>query len=646
LARLESNHFPLIRLKNLSLSRGTKSLLDNVDLTIHPRQKVGVVGANGCGKSSLFALIEGRLHQDSGDLELPPRLRLAVVEQETEALERTAIEFVKDGDAELRRIEADIANAQAQHDGDRLASFYAEYEVIDGYAAHSRAARVLHGLGFGEGDHLRAVKEFSGGWRVRLNLARALACRSDMLLLDEPTNHLDLDAVIWLEEWLRSYPGTMLIISHDRDFLDSTVEAICHIENRAAKLYTGNYAEFEIQRAAQLALRQAMYERQQREIAHLQSFITRFKAKATKARQAQSRVKALARMEVVTAAHVDSPFSFHFPPPLPSSRVLLTVAEASVGYGQAPILENIDLEIEVGMRLGLLGANGAGKSTLIKLLAGLIQLQRGERSEGKGLRIGYFAQHQLEQLRPDASPLQHLQRIDPKTREQELRDYLGGFDFRGDAAVALVGPFSGGEKARLALALIIWQRPNLLLLDEPTNHLDLEMRHALTLALQEYEGALVVVSHDRHLLRTTSDRFMLVANGGATWFEGDLDDYREWLKTRDDSASDRETEPDGESRRDVRRREADARNRLSRLRKPLEMESGKLEGRIETLSAEKAQIDQVLAGETMYAPERKDELQSLLKRQGQLAAELDQIESRWLKLQHELESIGDEAITP
>jgi len=646
LARLESNHFPLIRLKNLSLSRGTKSLLDNVDLTIHPRQKVGVVGANGCGKSSLFALIEGRLHQDSGDLELPPRLRLAVVEQETEALERTAIEFVKDGDAELRRIEADIANAQAQHDGDRLASFYAEYEVIDGYAAHSRAARVLHGLGFGEGDHLRAVQEFSGGWRVRLNLARALACRSDMLLLDEPTNHLDLDAVIWLEEWLRSYPGTMLIISHDRDFLDSTVEAICHIENRAAKLYTGNYAEFEIQRAAQLALRQAMYERQQREIAHLQSFITRFKAKATKARQAQSRVKALARMEVVTAAHVDSPFSFHFPPPLPSSRVLLTVAEASVGYGQAPILENIDLEIEVGMRLGLLGANGAGKSTLIKLLAGLIQLQRGERSEGKGLRIGYFAQHQLEQLRPDASPLQHLQRIDPKTREQELRDYLGGFDFRGDAAVALVGPFSGGEKARLALALIIWQRPNLLLLDEPTNHLDLEMRHALTLALQEYEGALVVVSHDRHLLRTTSDRFMLVANGGATWFEGDLDDYREWLKTRDDSASDRETEPDGESRRDVRRREADARNRLSRLRKPLEMESGKLEGRIETLSAEKAQIDQVLAGETMYAPERKDELQSLLKRQGQLAAELDQIESRWLKLQHELESIGDEAITP
>ena len=646
MARLESNHFPLIRLKNLSLSRGTKSLLDNVDLTIHPRQKVGVVGANGCGKSSLFALIEGRLHQDSGDLELPPRLRLAVVEQETEALERTAIEFVKDGDAELRRIEADIANAQAQHDGDRLASFYAEYEVIDGYAAHSRAARVLHGLGFGEGDHLRAVQEFSGGWRVRLNLARALACRSDMLLLDEPTNHLDLDAVIWLEEWLRSYPGTMLIISHDRDFLDSTVEAICHIENRAAKLYTGNYAEFEIQRAAQLALRQAMYERQQREIAHLQSFITRFKAKATKARQAQSRVKALARMEVVTAAHVDSPFSFHFPPPLPSSRVLLTVAEASVGYGQAPILENIDLEIEVGMRLGLLGANGAGKSTLIKLLAGLIQLQRGERSEGKGLRIGYFAQHQLEQLRPDASPLQHLQRIDPKTREQELRDYLGGFDFRGDAAVALVGPFSGGEKARLALALIIWQRPNLLLLDEPTNHLDLEMRHALTLALQEYEGALVVVSHDRHLLRTTSDRFMLVANGGATWFEGDLDDYREWLKTRDDSASDRETEPDGESRRDVRRREADARNRLSRLRKPLEMESGKLEGRIETLSAEKAQIDQVLAGETMYAPERKDELQSLLKRQGQLAAELDQIESRWLKLQHELESIGDEAITP
>jgi ATP-binding cassette subfamily F protein 3 len=636
----------LIRLKNLSLSRGTKSLLENVDLTVHPRQKVGVVGANGCGKSSLFALIEGRLHQDSGELELPPRLRLAVVEQETQALDRLAIDFVMDGDAQLRRIEAEIANAQAQHDGDRLARLYAEYEAIDGYTAHSRAARVLHGLGFGEADHRRAVKEFSGGWRVRLNLARALACRSDMLLLDEPTNHLDLDAVMWLEEWLRSYPGTMLIISHDRDFLDGTVEAICHIENRAAKLYTGNYGEFEIQRAQQLALRQAMYEKQQREIAHLQSFITRFKAKATKARQAQSRVKALARMEVVTAAHVDSPFSFHFPPTMPSSRVLLKIEEASIGYGPVPVLENINLEIEVGLRLGLLGANGAGKSTLIKLLAGLTQPQRGERSEGKGLRIGYFAQHQLEQLRPDASPLQHLQRIDAKTREQELRDYLGGFDFRGDAAAALVGPFSGGEKARLALALIIWQRPNLLLLDEPTNHLDLEMRHALTLALQEYEGALVVVSHDRHLLRTTTDRFMLVANGCATWFEGDLDDYREWLKTREDSGKDDEFEPEGGSRRDVRRREADARNKLSRLRKPLETESRKLEGRIEALSAEKTQIDQALAGETIYAAERKDELQSLLKRQGQIVSELDQIESRWLQLQHELESIGDEAITP
>jgi ATP-binding cassette, subfamily F, member 3 len=634
----------LIRLKNLTLSRGAKALLDNVDLTIHPRQKVGVVGANGCGKTSLFALIEGRLHQDAGELELPPRLNLAVVEQETQALDRPAMEFVIDGDTELRRIEADIANAQMRHDGEHLAQLYAEFEAIDGYTAQSRAARVLHGLGFHDTDLPRPVKEFSGGWRVRLNLARSLSCRSDMLLLDEPTNHLDLDAVIWLEEWLRGYPGTLLIISHDRDFLDNTVEAICHIENRGAKLYAGNYGAFEVQRAAQLALRQAMYEKQQHEIAHLQSFISRFKAKATKARQAQSRVKALARMEVVTAAHVDSPFAFHFPPPLPSSRVLLKIEEASIGYGQAPILKDIDLEIEVGMRLGMLGANGAGKSTLIKMLAGLKQPQLGQRSEGKGLRIGYFAQHQLEQLRGDESPLQHMQRIDAKTREQELRDYLGGFDFRGNVAAALVGPFSGGEKARLALALLIWQRPNLLLLDEPTNHLDLEMRHALTLALQEYEGALMIVSHDRHLLRTTTDRFMLVANGSASWFEGDLDDYREWLKARDDYPGEGDTEPEAESRRDVRRREADARNQLSRLRKPLETESRQLEGRMETLSAEKADIDGALAGEAIYTAERKDELQSLLKRQGQLAAELHEAEERWLQLQHQLEIIGNEVI--
>ena len=632
----------MIRLKDLTLYRGTKLLLEDVDLNIHPRQKVGVVGANGCGKSSLFALIEGQLHQEAGELELPPRLALAVVEQETLALDRLAVEYVIDGDRELRRVEGEIATAQARHEGERLAGLHAEFEAIDGYTARSRAARVLHGLGFTDADFARPVKEFSGGWRVRLNLARALARRSDMLLLDEPTNHLDLDAVIWLEEWLRGYPGTLLIISHDRDFLDNTVAAICHIENRMAKLYAGNYADFEVQRAQQLALRQAMYEKQQREIAHLQSFIRRFKAKATKARQAQSRVKALARMEMIAAAHVDSPFSFHFPTPEPSGRILLKIEDAAVGYGQAAVLRGVNLEIEAGMRLGLLGANGAGKSTLVKLLAGLLSPQEDERSEGKGLRIGYFAQHQLEQLRADESPLRHLQRLDPQTREQELRDFLGGFDFRGDATLAPVGPFSGGEKARLALALIIWQRPNLLLLDEPTNHLDLEMRYALSLALQDYEGALVLVSHDRHLLRTTTDRLMLVAQGSARWFEGDLDDYRAWLKERSDA--DRDAAVDGESRREVRRREAEARNRLSRLRKPLETESRQLEGRIEKLSTEKADIERALAGEAIYAAQRKDELQELLKRQGLVAAELREAEDRWLHVQGELDAIGSEAL--
>ncbi len=449
----------MITLRQLTLARGSKLLLEAVDLTLHAGQKIGVVGPNGCGKSSLFALLLGELHQEAGDLELPARLAVAHVAQDIPAGAQAAIEFVIDGDAPLRALEQELAQAHEQDDGERLAALYEAFEHAGGYAARSRAASLMHGLGFAAGEVEQAVDAFSGGWRMRLKLARALMCRSDLLLLDEPTNHLDLDAVIWLEQWLRDYPGTLLAISHDRDFLDGTVGHILAIEQRRAKLYTGNYSAFEEQRAMQLAQQQAAYQKQQREIAHLHSYVERFRAKATKARQAQSRLKALARMEVISPAHVDTPFDFRMREPLAGPDPLLVLDDAAAGYDGRAVLAGIKLSIAAGGRIGLLGRNGAGKSTLIKLLAGALAPLQGTRQEGKGLAIGYFAQHQIEVLRPDESPLRHLMRLDPRTREQELRDFLGGFDFRGDMALEPIAPFSGGEKARLALALLVWQRP-------------------------------------------------------------------------------------------------------------------------------------------------------------------------------------------
>jgi ATP-binding cassette, subfamily F, member 3 len=541
----------MITLRQITLSRGAKTLLENVDLTLHARHCVGLIGANGTGKSSLFALLRGELHQDAGDLDMPPRLSIASVAQEIAAVDRAAIDYVLDGDERFRCAERAIQTAEQAGDGHGMADAHAAFEEANGYGARPRASKVMHGLGFSDADCERPLAAFSGGWRVRLNLARALASPSDLLLLDEPTNHLDLDAVLWLEEWLRGYEGTLLVISHDRDFLDNVVEVIWHIEDRQIKRYSGNYSAFEVQRSAQLALRQAMFEKQQRDIAHLKRFVDRFRAKATKAKAAQSRIKALARMEIISAAHVDSPFEFRFREAAASSRVLVSLERVSAGYGATPVLREVTLEIESGMRLALLGPNGAGKSTLIKLVAGLIAPIAGERATGKHLAIGYFAQHQLEQLRPDESPLKHLQRLDPLAREQDLRDFLGGFNFRAGMAEAAIGPFSGGEKARLALAIILWQRPNLLLLDEPTNHLDLEMRHALSVALQEYEGALLLVSHDRHLLRTTADRFLLVSGGRAEWFDGDLDDYRDRLRGTQDGQAQGEEPSAAVSRRDA-----------------------------------------------------------------------------------------------
>jgi ATP-binding cassette subfamily F protein 3 len=540
-------------------------------------------------------------------------------------------------------VEREVAEAERTHDGHRLAEAHARYAAIDGYAARARAAAMLAGLGFAPADLERPVADFSGGWRMRLNLARALQSRAELLLLDEPTNHLDLDAVVWLERWLAAYRGTLLVVSHDREFLDGCITHVAHIENRRLTLYTGNYSSFEEQRAARLAGQQALFDKQQREIAHITRFVERFRAKASKARQAQSRLKALGRLERVAPAHVDAPFEFEIPAPERAPSPLLTLEEARLGYAGRTVLEHVTLTLPPGARLGLLGANGAGKSTLVKAIAGESALLAGRRVEGHGLAIGYFAQHQLEQLRDVESPLQHLARQEPATRELDLRSYLGRFDFRGEMADAPVGAFSGGERSRLALAMIVRRRPNLLLLDEPTNHLDLEMRHALTRALAGYEGSLVLVSHDRALLRTVCDGFLLVADGRAVEFDGDVEDYLEWMATR--RARDRSSlDPASGSDREARRsqREAAATERQERLmrRRPLVKESNEIERRIAALEAEKLMLEKRL-GDVAFYSGPLDEVQAATRRCTDLAQLLEEAENRWLEVQAELESIGE-----
>ena len=630
----------MINLRSLTLARGNKVLLDAVDVTFQQGQKIGLVGANGAGKTTLFALLRGEIQQEGGDLDMPPRMSIAHVAQEMPTLDRAAIEYTLDGDVELRRIEQDLASAEATDDGHALAELHHQLDLIGGYSARSRAASLLHGLGFAVSEHDKPVAAFSGGWRMRLNLAQALMCRSDLLLLDEPTNHLDLETVLWLEQWLSRYQGTLILISHDRDFLDASASHICHFDQQTLKLYPGNYSAFERQRAANLAQQQASFAKQQREIAHLHAFIDRFRAKATKARQAQSRMKALDRMEEIAPAHVDSPFTFRLREFSQAPDPLLTLDNVAAGYGDKPVLTKVKLVIRAGERIGLLGKNGAGKSTLIKLLAGELKAKAGERHEGKGLAVGYFAQHQLEHLRLDESPLQHLVRLDGKTREQELRNFLGGFNFHGEQALSAVAPFSGGEKARLALALLIWQRPNLLLLDEPTNHLDLEMRHALNLALQEYEGAIVVVSHDRHLLKTTTETLLLVANGAVTEFDGDLDDYRAWLNQAEstpDAEPTRSLSVSATDRRDQKRQEAEARNALSAKRRPLENAVRAIEKEMERHHAEKTRLDGLLATDALYSEGRKDDLKRALRQQAEINARLRELEENWLLRQAELE---------
>jgi ATP-binding cassette subfamily F protein 3 len=627
----------MLTLRALSLRRGGRLLVEGADLTIYPGQKVGVVGPNGCGKSSLFALIRGELHPDAGDFQLPPGWELAHVAQQTPSGDRPAIELVMDGDGELRQVQQALAAAEQAGDGLRQAELHGRLEAIGGYAAGSRAARLLHGLGFAPGEERRPVDSYSGGWRMRLALARALMCRSDLLLLDEPTNHLDLDAVIWLEGWLRAYPGTLLLISHDRDFLDAIAGHVLHFDGGRLTLYSGNYSAFEGQRAERLAQHQAAFARQQQEIARSHRFVERFRAKATKARQAQSRLRALERMELIAPAHADTPFRFTFREPAALPYPLLRLEGASAGYDGRAVLADIALTLAPGDRVGLLGPNGAGKTTLIKVLAGALRLSAGVRLPAESLCIGYFAQHQMDQLRPADSPLDHLRRVVPARPEQELRDYLGGFDFCGDKALEASGRFSGGEKARLALAILIWRRPNLLLLDEPTNHLDLEMRHALSEALQEYEGALVVVSHDRHLLRLTSDELLLVDAGRATPFLGGLDDYAGWLaERRSSTAAPADGQPSGQlpsDRKEQRRQAAEQRRRLQPLRQQMQA----LEARLAALAASREALERVLAGPALYDPAEKRRLLEVIEEKRRVDTALEETESAWLQAGEELE---------
>jgi len=618
-------------------------LFERASLQIHPGQKVGITGANGSGKSSLFALILDDLQADSGEFRCPRDWVISHVAQETPADECAAIEYVLDGDAELRAVEADLELAERENNGERLAVLHGQFEHIDGYTARSRAGQLLHGLGFQAADEDRPVRDFSGGWRMRLNLGRALMCRSDLLLLDEPTNHLDLDAVIWLEGWLRAYRGTLLLISHDRDFLDSVCSHIAHLEHQRVTLYSGNYSCFEQVRAQRLAGQQAEYDKQQREIAHIRAYVDRFRAKATKARQAQSRLKALQRMEQIASAHVDSPFHFSFCAAQKMPDPLLSLDGVVAGYGDSTVLSQVRLVLSPGDRIGLLGPNGAGKSTLIKLLAGVLLPQRGECAAAKDLKIGYFAQHQLEQLQSQHTALQHLQQIDPRAREQALRDFLGGFGFSNDQVSMPVGPFSGGEKARLVLALLVYQRPNLLLMDEPTNHLDLEMRQALALALQDYAGAVVLISHDRHLLRVTSDRLVLVHDGKVDDFPLSLEEYPQWLMEQ--SRHDRRTPSQAgsknqgaASRKETKRLQAEQRKQLQ----PLRIKVAETETELDQLHARQRELEHELSSPGLYTEDNKVRLKARLLEKAEVDTRCATMETDWLDACERLEVLQAE----
>ncbi|MGJ8663638.1 MAG: ATP-binding cassette domain-containing protein [Marinicella sp.] len=624
----------MIQLTNLSLRRGHKLLFEDASISIHPGQKAGLTGANGTGKSSLFALLMNHLHADLGECSVPKHWQIAHVKQETPALEQSALDYVLDGDVVFRNVEQKIAAATEQEQHDKLGELYAEMEHIGGYAAHAKAGRLLHGLGFGVGEELNSVKSFSGGWRMRLNLAQALMCPSDLLLLDEPTNHLDLEAVVWLQDWLKRYEGTLLLISHDRDFLDGVVKHILHIEHEKLTLYSGNYSDFEKTRMEQLALQQAMFEKQQKQIAHMQSYVDRFRYKASKAKQAQSRLKALERMDTIAAAQVENPFHFEFYPCQNLKHQIVELEHADIGYGEVNIFQDLSFSVTAGARIGLLGRNGAGKSTLIKAMSGEKELKKGELKTAKDLHIGYFAQHQLEQLDLNSSCIEHVIQLDAKINntaatEQSIKNFLGGFGFRGEKADTPIKPFSGGEKARLALALIVYQRPDLLLLDEPTNHLDLNMRDAISFALQSYEGAVILVSHDKHMLNSVIDEMVYIDRGQIHPFDGDLDEYQSFIKAQIKQAESDEAASNNvvviTSKKQDHKAKKAAKNRLQKLERMIDDYTQKL-----------VDVTAQLGTEEIYNPENAHELTLCLNQSKELKMKLDEAEAEWLELSEEL----------
>ncbi len=637
----------MIFFNDLTLKRGVTVLLEHANASINPGQKVGLVGKNGCGKSSLLSLLKGEMSSEGGEVKYPAAWSLAWVNQETPALDVSALDYVIQGDREYIQLMAELEQANIQNDGNQIALLHAKLDTIDAWTIQSRAATLLHGLGFENEQLQSAVKSFSGGWRMRLNLAQALICRSDLLLLDEPTNHLDLDAVIWLERWLSRYPGTLILISHDRDFLDPVVSKIIHIEQQQLNEYSGDYSSFEIQRATKLAQQNALYRQQQQKVEHLQSYIDRFRAKASKAKQAQSRIRALERMELIAPAYIDNPFKFEFRAPLSLPNPIVSMEKVSAGYADKTVLQSVKLNLVPGSRIGLLGRNGAGKSTLIKLLAEEIAPQNGVVQLAKGVQLGYFAQHQLDTLRADETALWHLARLAPQQTEQQLRDYLGGFAFHGDKVKQAVSSFSGGEKARLVLALIVWQRPNLLLLDEPTNHLDLDMRQALTEALVDYQGSLVVVSHDRHLLRNTVNDFYLVHDHKVEDFDGDLEDYQKWLNDSANQANTKQIDNKNEAvesavqpenslnRKEQKRLEAELRQQTAPLRKKIQQ----LEIQLDKWTQQTAEIESQLADTALYREENKARLTALLSEQTNAKKQQEQVEFDWLDAQQQLEEM-------
>ena len=630
----------MINLQNIRLKRGGKTLFEGLDLTVHAGHRVGVVGRNGAGKSSLFLLLLGRLLPEEGDVKVPRRWVIAHLAQDVEPRPASALDWVMDGDGPLRELQRRVAVAEAAGDHRRQAELYAGLEAIDAYTAETRAARILHGLGFDAEDHRRPFTEFSGGWRIRLNLARTLMCRSDLLLLDEPTNHLDLDATLWLTHWLTRREGTTLVISHDRDFVDRVATDVIHLEGGRARGYRGNYAAFERRRGEELAQRQAMREKQEARAREIRAFVTRFGAKASKARQARSRVKELGRLLRIAPAHVDSPYRFSFPNPEKASNPLLRIEGATLGYPAAPVLAEVELSLQPGQRMALLGRNGAGKSTLLRSLAGEVPLLAGEQERGRYATVGYFAQHTIETLAPGRNGMEHLAALRSGATEQAMRNYLGGWGFSGDMAFVPSASLSGGEKARLALALVAWRRPALLLLDEPTNHLDLEMRHALTLALQDYEGALLLVSHDRHLIENSVDAFLLVAERRLRPYEGTLDEYRDWLLDR---AQGSRTEELRTGRRAARTDPAARRREGARKRertRSLRMTLGTIEQRMEGLRSQLAALSDELADTGTYQRLSNEQVTDLVTRHHRYRTRLERLEDEWMQVSEQIEAAG------